>query len=37
MEIWFGVAGIGMVLGLLAFKIGSKNLENVGLPQTRIF
>ena len=29
----FGVAGIGMVLGLLAFRIGSKNLENVGLPQ----
>ena len=28
----FGAAGIGMFLGLLAFKIGSKNLENVGLP-----
>ena len=28
----FGAAGIGMVLGLVAFKIGSKSLENIGLP-----
>ena len=28
----FGVAGIGMLLGLLAFRMGSKNLESFGLP-----
>jgi len=28
----FGVAGIGMLLGLLTFRMGSKNLESFGLP-----
>ena len=28
----FGVAGIGMLLGLLTFRMGAKNLENFGLP-----
>ena len=34
---WIWSSGIGMVLGLLAFRIGSKNLENVGYLKTRIF
>ncbi len=28
----FGVAGIGMIFGLLTFISGSKNIESVGLP-----